>query len=323
MKELALELYIGVDLGGTKTKTVLATGDLEILDEKTIATRMDSEETIIQGIFETIDAIKGDRVIKAIGVATPGQLNREAGIAIQAPSMGWHNVPIARLLCERYHVPAYIENDINVAALGEFSCQDESVNNAVYINVGTGIGAGIILSRKVFLGSSGTAGEFGHLTVEPNGPLCRCGNRGCLEAIAAGPAIGARATQWARARQDSPMHALALQKELSAKEVGEFAQGGEQLAIELLQETGKYLGRAVADLVNLYDPGLVIFGGSVILNSPYIWEAMLAEVKMRLMPIIYAQTEFAKARFKGDSGAIGAVVLAKQQMRAWVRTRKS
>ena len=101
MKGLALEMYIGVDLGGTKTKTVLATGNLEIINEKTIATRMDSEETIIQGIFETIDAVKGRKVIKAIGVATPGQLNREAGIAIQAPSMGWHNVP-ARLLCERY-----------------------------------------------------------------------------------------------------------------------------------------------------------------------------------------------------------------------------
>ena len=314
MKRLALELYIGVDLGGTKTKTILATGNLEIIDEKTIATRMDSEETIIHGIFETIDAVKGQKVIKAIGVATPGQLNREAGIAIQAPSMGWDNVPLVRLLCERYQVPAYIENDINVAALGEFSCQDKSVSNAIYINVGTGIGAGIILSGKVFMGNSGTAGEFGHLTVEPSGPLCKCGNRGCLEAIAAGPAIGAKATQWARARQDSQMHPLALQRELTAKEVAEFAREGEVLAIGLLQETGRYLGRAVADLVNLYDPGLVIFGGGVVLNSPYIWEAMLAEVKMRLMPIIYAQTEFAKARLKGDSGAIGAVVLAKQRM---------
>ena len=143
-------MYIGVDLGGTKTKTVLATGNLEIINEKTIATRMDSEETIIQGIFETIDAVKGRKVIKAIGVATPGQLNREAGIAIQAPSMGWHSVPLTRLLSERYQVPAYIENDINVAALGEFSCQDESLNNAVYINVGTGIGVGLSYPSKCF-----------------------------------------------------------------------------------------------------------------------------------------------------------------------------
>jgi glucokinase len=314
-KDLALDLYIGVDLGGTKTKAVLANGSLEIIREKTIPTQMDSTETILKSVLNAVDAVWDTEEIKAIGVGTPGQLDRKRGIAIQAPSMGWSNVPLAQFLSNRYGVPTYIENDINVAALGEFSCLGESEANAVYVNVGTGIGAGIILSGKLFLGNHGNSGEFGHLTMEPMGPLCNCGNRGCLEAIAAGPAIGARATQWARARKNSQMHSLALERELTAKEVSEFARSGDPLAIAVLEETGMYLGRGIADLVCLFDPGMVIFGGSVILNSPYVWDAMLAEAEARLMPIIFTNTAFLRARLGGDSGAIGAVVLARERSR--------
>jgi glucokinase len=308
-----MDYFIGIDLGGTKTKTILADAALEVLDEVTIPTDMTSEETIINGLLQTISRVKGAQAVRAIGIATPGQLDRERGIAIQAPSMGWHDVPLVARVAGHFGIPAFIENDINVAALGEFTLQKAHGASAVYINVGTGIGAGVIMDGRLYVGQNGYAGEFGHLTMVPGGPLCNCGNRGCLEAIAAGPAIAARAAQVAMTRTDSALHPKALEGTLTAKDVAVAAEQGDATAVAILSDTGNYLGRAVADLAALFDPGTVIFGGSVVLNSPYIWDAMLQEAQSHLFPIIFAKTQFIKARLGSRSGAIGAVILAQQR----------
>jgi glucokinase len=204
-----------------------------------------------------------------VGIATPGWVDLEEGVVPAAPQLqGWRNVPIVRLLGERFGVPVVLENDASAAALGEnvFGI-GRGARHMVYITVSTGIGGGIIIGGRLYGGARGAAGEIGHTVIDPAGPVCPCGNAGCLEVLASGTAI-ARMADAAEAREESPTLTAIKKREgrLTARLVAEAASAGDRAAAGIYAEAGRFLGVALANLVNLLSPELIILGGGV-MNS--------------------------------------------------------
>jgi glucokinase len=199
-----------------------------------------------------------------LGAGAPGPLDPATGVVFEPPNLeGWRDVPLAALLAEAIGIPAFIENDANAAAVGEaWVGAGAGVSDLIYITVSTGIGGGLIFGGELYHGTSGTAGEIGHMTIEPDGPTCTCGRRGHLEILASGTAIGRMATEAVVAGRPSTLSALP-RGEITAAAVAEAAAAGDVLAIEVYARAGGYIGVAAASLVNVLNPQMIVFGGGV------------------------------------------------------------
>ncbi|MGH2349014.1 MAG: ROK family protein, partial [bacterium] len=187
---------IGVDLGGTKILTAVVTGDGRVVARERVPTPQEGPDSVVAAVAGTVEAALAAaglpaHAVAGIGVGAPGPLNPETGMVFEPPNLrGWHDVPFRALLADRLGIRTYLQNDADAAALGEWRFgAGRGVDDLVYITVSTGIGGGIIIGGTLLLGVSGTAGEIGHMTIDVNGPRCVCGNTGCLEVLAAGPAI--------------------------------------------------------------------------------------------------------------------------------------
>ena len=204
--------------------------------------------------------------LRGIGICSAGWVDSEHGIVPAAPQLpGWHNVSLAQIMHERLGPPTILENDANAAALGEHVFgAGRDVRHLVYITVSTGIGGGIIVDGKLYGGAKGSAGEIGHTVIDPNGPLCGCGNYGCLEALASGTAIARQGTEAAK-RGESPSLAVILERDgrMSAAAMAGAANAGDLVSREIFTEAGRFLGIALANLVNLLSPEAILIGGGV------------------------------------------------------------
>lgn len=264
-------MLLGVDVGGTKIATGLIDSNGQIVFRTKSPTDTSSVNntlaSIIRAVEYTIEASGCDRAsIPGIGFGIPGLVDPEAGIGIASVHANWRNVPVKSALEENLHLPCYIENDVKAAALGEnrYGAGKEA-RNLVFLSVGTGIAAGIIIEGKIYRGSNFNAGEIGHAIIEPNGPLCKCGMRGCLEAVATGPAIASHAKVALKADLSTMICQLADENhgEVNAEIVFQAASHGDQVALIILEEAGRYLGRAIFSLIMHYDPDVVILGGGI------------------------------------------------------------
>jgi glucokinase-like ROK family protein len=249
--------------------------------------------------------------VSAVGIGVPGPVNTEAGIVVAPPIMpGWDRYPIRASLEIMWHCPVTLNNDAELGALGEWAYgAGRGEKNIAYIKVGSGIGAGLILNQQIYGGTTGAAGEIGHLTIDENGPLCNCGNHGCLEAFAGGHAIAVQGQLLAASGKRTLLSEYAVEN-ITAHEVAEAARRGDLPAQEILQRAGTFIGIAIAGLINLFNPSIVIIGGSVAEVGDILTVPIRQAVRERAMHASEQSVHITTGMLGHRSVLIGAIIQA-------------
>lgn len=308
---------IGVDVGINQLKIVAT--DLNARLIETNVTEIPSvltEESFISLLKDGIRAIMRKRRIKksavlGIGIGMHGLVNPDTGVSIFAPNFYLQDMPLRDELETAFGVPVQVDNDVRAMALGEsWFGSGEGIENFVCINVGNGVGAGIILDHQLYRGTSFTAGEVGHTTVDPEGPKCTCGNYGCLQTLVSGPAIADRA----RHRIEMGEESILSGRDLTGETVFQAAVAGDELAQEILRETGRYLGIGIANIINTLNPARVIIGGGVANAARFIMAPLRETVAQRALKSPAQKTSIVTAALGHNATAIGAVTLVLHQL---------
>jgi glucokinase len=271
---------VGVDVGGTKVAAIVA--DAEGQPRGRAVRSMSGRPAAIDPIVEAIDAALeaaqvGGNVPTAIGVGVPGRVDVATGVVRHATNLDWFDFPLGHDLAEAFGVPCAVENDVRLAAAGLLDHEAaDGARSLAYVAVGTGIGAGLVLDGRLHRGERGMAGEIGHIIVEPDGVICPCGQRGCLETVASGPAIARRAAAAAATGGTT----LSSRRELTAKTVYDAARAGDGVAVAIAGETGRVLARALAGLILTCDLERVLLGGGVAAAGQVFLRPILAELEL-------------------------------------------
>ncbi len=309
---------IGVDLGGTYLRAALADERGALVERRQVETgAREGVAAVVDRIVRIVEEVgAGAPEVTAVGVGSPGPLNARTGVVASPPNLpGWRDVPLARMLEERLVVPVRLGNDANVAALGEYAYgAGRGALHVIYITVSTGVGGGIIADGRLLEGQRGAAGEVGHVIVEPDGPPCGCGNRGCLEALASGTAIARRAREEIAAGRQSAIAepAVGSADGVTAQVIVGAARAGDALSVELLREAGRWLGLGVVGLVHLFNPQVVIVGGGVTGAGELLMEPLRDEVFSGVMPVFREDLKIVLPDLGSDAGLYGAVALARR-----------
>lgn len=305
------ELAIAVDLGGTQVRAALVDSSASILAqvaEKTLASR--GGEAVLDQIVRMVEHVSQNiqqASIQGVGLCAPGPLDAKSGMALSTPTIkGFTNLPIGQILEQKLPWSVAVENDGIAAAMGEWRHgAGQGVDNLVYVTVSTGIGGGVIADRQVFHGRLGMAGHVGHMTVIANGAKCVCGNRGCWEAHASGPAFTRYANECIAQSDRSALKSI---DEVTAKHVFSAAREGDELALELVQQEAKWLGLGIVNLLHLYSPDLVVMGGGMARDFDMLHEPIERYIAEHAMPPFRAVSVI-KSRFGDNSGIMGAASL--------------
>jgi glucokinase len=236
---------------------------------------------------------------------------------IIAPNLGCKDFPLRQRMQDRLSLPTSLDNDANCATFGEWwQGAARGARNVVGLTIGTGIGGGLILNGALYHGSSHMAGEVGHTTIDMNGRYCKCGNYGCLEAYASGPAIATRAREvLVREGMRSAIRDMVNGRleDITAQTVYEAAKGGDQLASEIVRDTGRYLGAGIANLLNIFNPDRVVIAGGVTAAGDALFVPLKAEVRRRAFTPAVNAAEIVAGQLPGTAGVVGAVASFKQQ----------
>lgn len=313
------QFVMGVDLGGTKILTALAGMDGQVLAEVKVPTEaFEGQQHVIGQIVRSVGnvlqagGVKPEQVL-ALALGAPGPLDTVQGIIHFAPNLAWHDLPIRQVLEQRLSIPVLLENDANLAALGEHIYgAGRGEDNMVYITVSTGIGGGLILGGRLYRGSTDGAGEVGHMTVFADGPLCGCGNRGCLEALASGTAIARDARELAACGRGEQILAAAGGDPagITAVTVAAAAAAGDPAAKSIIARAARYLGIGIANVINLLNPSLVVLGGGVMDIGELVWQNLQLEVRARALEAAGKSARITRAELGGRAGVMGAIALA-------------
>ena len=308
---------IGIDVGGTNVKIALVDNKGKIIYSNSIPTRaeMGYEYTINnmkEAITELIKETKSDpKNIESIGFGFPGQIDYQKGIVRLAPNIpGWVNVPIAEIMEKEFGIPTRVDNDVRCAALGELNYgAGQGCDNLICITVGTGIGSGLVINGKLVRGASNAAGEIGHIKLDMNGgPLCGCGDRGCVEAFASGPSIVALAEEYIKGGKSTKYRELA-NPDITPYIVSEAAKQGDPVAKRIFTIVGEYIGIGLASVVNLLNPEKIIIGGGVAAAGDLLLTPIKESLIKRAMPIAGSAVEIVPAQLGNSAGVIGASLL--------------
>lgn len=310
---------IGIDVGGTNVKIALVNEKGRIIYSNSIPTRAEmGYEYTIGNMKEAIKILltetKSTPVdIEGMGFGFPGQIDCQKGIVRLAPNIpGWVDVPIANIMEEEFSIPTRVDNDVRCAALGELNFgAGVGCENLICITVGTGIGSGLIINGKLVRGASNAAGEIGHIKLDiQGGPLCGCGDRGCLEAFASGPSIVALAEDYIKGGKSTKYRELA-NPEITPYIVSEAAKQGDPVAKRIFTIVGEYIGVGLASVVNLLNPEKIIIGGGVAAAGDILMNPIKETLVKRAMPIAGAAVEVVPAQLGNTAGVIGASLLIK------------
>ncbi len=300
-----------MDIGGTNIRVAVFPGIGNTpLTLKKIPTR--GQETPQERVIGLISKLwPREHSVLAIGITAPGLLDPRSGVVYAAPNIPeWRDFPLKSIVSENFGVPVSIGNDANMAALGEWKFgAGQGHHDILYLTVSTGIGGGIILDDRVVLGWRGLAGELGHVTVDPNGPLCSCGQKGHLEALASGPAISRYVSAQIASGRPS---LLPSSPPPTAKEIAQAALGGDPLAIEALKKAGEYIGKALADFLHVFNPSIIILGGGVSFSGQLLVEPIRAAIHRHVISPQYTHNlKIATAALADNAGLLGALTLAR------------
>ncbi len=312
----------GIDIGGTRQSLALIQPDGRLVHRARRTSPPDADgPTLFEGVCALLaEALARARAagwqVAAAGVGFGGPVDTETGVVRTSHHVpGWSGFPLRQALADRFGLPVALENDARAGTLGEFYFgAGRGHRHMVYINIGTGIGGGLVLDGRLYRGATTTAGELGHMRVLPDGPPCPCGGRGCLEALASGPSIARRAR---RAMSQDPAAGTALlaaaggdPDTLTSRHVVAAAAQGDPLATRLVEETAGYLALAVTSLVNLLNPTLVVFGGGVSEAGELLLRPVRQYVRQWALPVAGEAVTIAQASLGYDAGVIGAAALA-------------
>lgn len=309
---------IGIDVGGTNVKIALVDEKGGIIYSNSVPTRaeMGYEYTvniIKQAIYDLLKETKLEpKNIEGIGFGFPGQVDYKSGIVRLAPNIpGWVDVPIAKLIEDEFNIPTRVDNDVRCAALGELNFgAGKGCQNLICITVGTGIGSGLIINGKLVRGASNAAGEIGHIKLQiHDGPICGCGDTGCLEAFASGPAIVAMAEEYICGGKSTKFREMANSNDITPFIVAEAAKAGDPVAKRIFTIMGEYIGVGMASVVNLLNPEKIIIGGGVADAGDILMVPLKETLKKRAMKIAGEAVEVVPAQLGNTAGVIGASLL--------------
>jgi glucokinase-like ROK family protein len=320
----AAGLLLVADLGATSIDVAVTDLGGSILAHRGEPSDIaDGPESIlgrVEQLFdEVLEAAGGPgRPVWGIGIGVPGPVEFESGLPVSPPIMpGWDGYPIRRRMTERYGVPVWVDNDVNLMALGEWRHGlARGHANVIYVKVGTGIGAGLISDGTLHRGAQGAAGDIGHIQVTADpGVLCRCGNIGCLEAVAGGAALAREGERAAREGRSGWLSGVLQARGLvSAREVGEGAGRGDAACVELLQRAGSDLGNTIAALVNFFNPSLIVIGGGVSRSGDSLLAAVREIVYRRSLPLATRDLVIKRTALGEVGGVIGAATMVADQL---------
>jgi glucokinase len=311
------DVIAGIDIGGTKIALALANLDGQPLPFRRFPTQVElGPQRILTHAADALAAMAADvgaRIV-AIGVGCGGPLDRARGLILSPPNLpGWDEFPIVRLLADRFDVSVLLDNDANAAALGEFEYgAGRGLGDVVYLTLSTGIGGGVIVNGRLVHGVADGAGEVGHMVILPDGPACGCGARGCLEALCSGTSIARRARERLATGAESSLRASP--SEVTAQTVAEAAREGDELAGAVWTETIQYLAHGLSNVVNMLAPEAIILGGGVATAGEQLFAPLRAAVRARVRMIPAARVRILQAELGGDSGAYGALILARNAL---------
>jgi glucokinase len=309
---------IGLDIGGTKIETAVATASGDVLGREVTAIDVTSPQQVVHSVMNAIEqALEANGLDKfqvgAAGAGVPGQI--ESGNVRLAVNLNLENYPLAQALSTQLGFPFFLENDVRVAALGAFDhyAHLEDLSSLAFLSIGTGIGAGLILDGRVYRGSNGLAGEIGHTIFDPNGPQCKCGMRGCLEALAAGPALALQAQQAVQAGLPSILSSFPT---LDSRAVYQAFRQEDPLAERLVRRASAYLAQAIQWIVMAYDVDKVVLGGGVSHDGPAFLQPVLDELALLRAHSSLARQQLTEQKIalfppNLNAGLLGAVALAK------------
>ena len=311
------KLILGVDVGGTKIAAAVVTDEGKVISRGYGSTSAQAgPQVVIDNIFATIDrTISSSNVglfqLSGIGIAAAGIIDSKKGKVIFSPNLpGCHEVPLGDAVHQRFNVSTYLGNDASLAALGEWCFGvKKQVANLIYVTVSTGIGGGIICNGKPYTGVLGAAGEIGHMTIDVNGPRCNCGNVGCWETLASGTALAREAVKHIK-EGDSTSIVEFVGGDLTrvdAKVVFEAAKQGDKLANQLIARLGYYLGVGLANVVNIFNPELILIGGGVAKMGDLLLAPAVKVVEERAFKTSATSVQIRPALLGDDSSILGAV----------------
>jgi glucokinase len=319
-------LIVGVDVGGTKIAAGLVDANGHIYGRVKLPTDTSQPEmtlrSIAAAISATLDATGVEPAqLAGIGLGIPGKIDPEQGIAQLAVNLGWHNVPVKHWLEEQLGISCSIENDVSAACLGEgLYGAGRGMANMLYLSLGTGIAARVLIEGRLYRGTNGMAGELGHAIFVPNGPGCNCGADGCLEALASGPALVRLAREKLATGQTSLLRDLPdYQSALTAEQICEAATHGDDLAWQILNEAAAHLGYAIHLLAMAFDPQCIILGGGMAQEGPLIDAIRSAVARLaEQAPIfreIFPLEALLLSSLRLDAGILGAASLVHTRLK--------
>lgn len=313
---------IAIDLGGTTCKLAIVSLDGEILQKWSIKTNILHEgQAIVPDIIASIkermalyQLTEGDFV--GIGMGSPGTINHAKKTVTGAYNLNWPGlVPVGQLFEEAFGLPFKLDNDANIAALGEQRYgSGDNAQDVVMVTLGTGIGGGIIVDGKIVQGSSGAAGEIGHMTIDKNSPIaCSCGKMGCLEALASATGIVNLAREYSEAYSGDSVVKQAIDsgEEVSAKDLFVASQAGDRFVIHVVDEYTDYLGLGCSHIVNALNPAKIILGGGVSLAGEFLRKRVAEACEGYTFPALIGKTEIVIASLGNDAALLGAAELVK------------
>ena len=308
-------LVLGIEIGEARAVAVATDLHARPLTSVTVATAGPSGEQAVDAAVSAAQQVLADiagQPLLGVGVAVPGVVDA-SGAILMAPDLGWHDVPVAApLRAALGGLTVEVANRAKAAAVGEhWSGAARGVERMLYLSVSTGISLGIMIDGNLYRGASLTEGELGHTTIEPDGPLCPCGNRGCLQTLASGPALLALVRQLARSGPESRLWQLTAGhlESLTLGHVGQALRDGDPMAGRAVQSVGRSLGIATANLINLFNPELVVLGGPVCRELPELAEPVRLEVRKRALGLAVAACRIVPSALDGDAPLVGSAAL--------------
>jgi glucokinase len=312
------QVVIGVDLGGTNMRTALLRPDGTMLDKRKEGTHAaDGWRQVVSRLAENIEWLQKTAIAKgltlaAAGVGAPGVIKMDKGIVVKSPNFpDWNNLPLKDELEKAVHIPVFIENDANAAALGEqWLGAGRGINSMIHLTLGTGVGGGIVLNNQIWQGADGMAGEIGHMTLIPDGRRCGCGNTGCLEMYASARGIMQSYRETLEAAGTTPS------EEITSEQIYQAARIGDAVARQVMREMGRMLGIGIANLINIFNPQMIVLGGGVKDAWPLFIDAVHEEIMRRAFQVPAERTKIVPSLLGDDAGMVGAAAVALQQIKA-------
>lgn len=309
---------IGIDLGGTKILIALVDRNTgEVLEHVKKKTKKDKgPKNIIRKMLEGIEELiensgKTFDEISSIGVGAAGQIDRKNGVIIAAANLDCYDLNLKKILTEKFDIPVYVGNDVEIATIGEQKFgAGKDCNDFVCIFVGTGVGSAIVKDGKIIIGATGTAGEIGHIIVDLNGRQCSCGAHGCLEAYASRSAIERRIEgALKKGRKSCILDYLETGKSITSSMIQKSIEREDELVLQCVTEASEYLSGGIASIINFINPELIILGGGLIEAVDYFYQKTIKKTKAKSLPVPAEKIQFKKAMLGDYSGVIGAAFL--------------